>query len=417
MKINTLISKQTTLLLIITISFATLFLPLTSLQAATLSDGMDASYVIGQADFTAGETTTTQNGLNDVAGVAVDSAGDRVFVSDGRGNRVLVYEYSGGITNGMNASYVLGHPDFVSKGPGGMEPPESPSQANLSSPSSLEYDADNDYLYVVDANYARVLVYDVASITNGENAVYVIGQADFTSQAATVTQSGLSSPTGIALSNDGNTLYVAEGAVGRIVVYDVSTITNGENAINVLGAADFTTQDATTSQNDFSDLGNIHLNGNTLYAADSQSNRIMTFDVSTIVDGENAVNVLGQTDFTSYATGTTAGTMNFPFDAYADSSNNRLFVAESGNSRVTIFDVTSITDGESAVNVLGQLDFTSNVATTSQSAFPHPASIGYDTTDDFLFVGSIVSLRIFDLSIATAASSENGRGYIHPPLC
>ncbi|MFT5360258.1 MAG: hypothetical protein ACI88L_000750, partial [Candidatus Paceibacteria bacterium] len=42
---------------------------------------------------------------------------------------------------------------------------------------------------------------------------------------------------------------------------------------------------------------------------------------------------------------------------------------------------------------------------------------GYDTTDDFLFVGSIVSLRIFDLSIATAASSENGRGYIHPPLC
>ncbi len=418
MKNQSILSKQTTLLLIIATSFATLFLPLSSLQAATLTDNMNASYVIGQPNFTAGETTTTQSGLNDVAGVAVDSSGDRLFVSDNRGNRVLVYDYSGGITNGMNASYVLGQPDFISKGSVFPDPPDPVAQGNLSGPSSLEYDSNNDYLYVVDGNNYRVLVYDVASITNGENAIYVLGQSNFTSNTATVTQSGLSSPTGLALSSDGNTLYVAEGSYGRIVVYDVSTIVNGENAINVLGALDFTSTVATTTQNDFSDLGDIYLDGNTLYVADSQSNRVMTFDVTTITNGENAVNVLGQSDFTSYASSTTAGTMYFPYDAYVDSTNNRLFVTDSSNFRVTVFDVASITDGEDAVNVLGQADLTSNIPglPATQSNFGYPLVLAYDTTDDYLIVGDSLSVRIFDLS-TPAPSSSNGWSYIHPPTC
>ena len=50
-------------------------------------------------------------------------------------------------------------------------------------------------------------------------------------------------------------------------------------------------------------------------------------------------------------------------DVAIDTAGQRLFVSDgqgSGNHRVLVYDVASITNGENAVNVLGQADFTSS---------------------------------------------------------
>ena len=63
------------------------------------SNGMNASVVIGQANFTSRVAAITQNGLNDPFGAATDSAGN-LYVAD-YGNRVLMYQPP--FSNGMNA--------------------------------------------------------------------------------------------------------------------------------------------------------------------------------------------------------------------------------------------------------------------------------------------------------------------------
>src|SRR5260370_11734627 len=73
------------------------------------SNGMNASVVIGQTDFTSKGTATTQSGLNfPFVGTAVN--GGNLFVSDNANDRVL--EFTPPFTNGMNASVVVGAPDF-----------------------------------------------------------------------------------------------------------------------------------------------------------------------------------------------------------------------------------------------------------------------------------------------------------------
>lgn len=73
-------------------------------------NGMNASVVLGQQNFTASLDTTTQSGLSYPGQVAFDSSGN-LWVPDGGNGRIL--EYQPPFTTGMNASLVLGEPDFT----------------------------------------------------------------------------------------------------------------------------------------------------------------------------------------------------------------------------------------------------------------------------------------------------------------
>lgn len=94
----------------------------------------------------------------------------------------------------------------------------------------------------------------------------------------------------------------------------------------------------------------------------------MVFDVSSITDGEPAVNVLGQVDFLSEGTALTATGMNLPYAITIDSLNEKLYVSDKQNFRVLIFDVSLLPDGELAVNVLGSDTFTDSGSGTTDSS-------------------------------------------------
>jgi hypothetical protein len=421
MKIQSTISKQTTLLLITLVSLSTLFLPLTTLRAATLTNGMDAAYVIGQTDFTSNTATLTQSGLGAAFDVAYDNTNQLLYVVDNpglRNNRVLVYDLSGGITNGMNASYVLGQDDFISNATG-------TDRSSFNGVSSVEVDSANGHVFVGDGGNNRILVFDVStSITNGMDASYVLGQSDFGSSGATLTQSGIYEANSMEIVGDN--LYVLDSNYRRALVFDVSTIVNGENATYVLGQPDFTTSTFTVTGANFTaplGLGSGFLDGTPyLFVGESLTGRTLVFDISSLSNGMSASYVLGVADFTSMGNPLVMdqSSLALPYGSVLD-DNERLFMVDQMAQRIMVYDFSGgIENDMDASYVLGRPDFTQALPVgPTQSTITDPTQVDYDTTNDYLFAvdGRGRRVLVFDLSPTLSSSSGSGWNYTHPPLC
>jgi DNA-binding beta-propeller fold protein YncE len=307
-----------------------------------LSDGQNADNVVGQTDgggagvYTQGGPFNSNplDGLNYPYDVAIDTTNHRLFVADTSSHRILEYDLnSSNVLVDLSADRVLGQADFSSNLSG-------TSANQLKSPIGLCYWPSTNQLFVVEFENNRVMVFDVGVITNGENAVKVLGQANFTAAASATTQSGLAAPYGVTLESSASLLYVADGYNNRVMVFNVAAITNGENAVKVLGQSNFTSNSANVTQNTMAiPRGVVHTQSGKLFVSDNFSNRVLVFDTAVITDGENAVNVLGQSNFTSGGSAVTQSGMNGPFGLGYDGTTNRLFVADSAAARVLVFDV------------------------------------------------------------------------------
>jgi hypothetical protein len=392
---------------------------LTITQTAT--NGKNADYILGQADFTSKVATTTQNGMYQPAGLAYDSQNGRLFVADYYNHRVLVFNNAAASTltaNGENADYVLGQSGFTTR-------ISTTTQSGMYYPSDVAHDSVNSRLFVADSQNNRVLVFNVASgtISNGKPADFVLGQTNFTTWTAgrsgsTFSTNGCDSMA-LAYDSQNARLFVADGcSSGRVLVFNVApgTIANGEGASYVLGQPNFTSNIGTTTQSGMSwydnSLGIAYDSLNSrLFAADEYNNRVLVFNVAsgTIANGENADYVLGQPNFTtSSAWGTTQNEFDCVVSVGYDPVNSRLFVGDGDNYRVLVFNVAlgTIANNENASYVLGQPDFT-----TKDSNGPTQDSLdglsdwslsglSYDSTSHRLFVADSYRNRVLIFNVA-----------------
>ncbi|MBP6866390.1 MAG: peptidoglycan-binding protein [Candidatus Pacebacteria bacterium] len=399
---------------IFNIVFLIYFVFLGSIQKAQalIADGASAIDVIGQSTANDGVTPTyTERQANEGAGPSgfylsngysvIDSVNHRLFITDSGHNRVLVYNL-----NSSNQlveripDNVLGQSDFY--GSTGV----SNTSTGLSDPKGLAFDSVNNRLFVSGVN--RILIYDTTTITNGEAAVNVLGQADFTSSVYSTTSSTLITPDGISYDSANSRLFVADEANRRVLVYDVTIITDGEAAVNVLGQTLFTTSTNATTATGMSGPKGVSYDSvnNRLFVVDEDNSRVLVYDTTSITNGEAAVNVLGQALFTTNNGGTTSTSMYYPRAVTVDTTNNRLFVSDYNNSRVMVYDITSITDGEAAVNVLGQANFTSGTGSTSSIRLDGPYGIYYDNSNNLVFVGDYSNNRIIIYDTTSITDGE-----------
>jgi DNA-binding beta-propeller fold protein YncE len=383
-------------------------------DVTSITNGMNASYVLGQSVFTASGTAVTQSGLSAPVGMVYDATNDHLFVSDSGSNRILVFS-GASVSNGMNANTVIGQSSFTVATAG-------TTRSKLSSFATMAYDAGRQRLFVADYNNKRVLVFSGAALGNGMNANYVLGQNGYTTSTGATTQTGMKNPFGIAFDSSTNHLFVHDAGSNRILVYSGSSLSNFMTANTVIGQTSFTVGTSGTTQSTLNGLGALAYDATNaqLFVADASNNRALIFNTATLGNGMSASDAIGQYDasLTNPQPVYTKGTannggnilgFNNPFDLALDAVHHRLFVSDFGNNRILVYNLDSSNQLPDRIPdyVLGQSNFYSNAAATSQTGLHTPIGLAYDSVNNRLLVGDYGNNRVLLFDVSTITNGMN----------
>ena len=305
-------------------------------------------------------------------------------------------------SNGQAATLVIGQPNFTSSA-------YATTRTSMNYPTDVSVDQTSHKVFVADAGNNRVLRFaSIYALTSGAAAEVVLGQPNFTSSAATTTQSGLDYPKSIFVDASEH-LWVADEDNNRVIRFDnASTILSGAKASGVLGQLNFTSSGYATARNRMHYARSVFVDASgRLWVGDAQNNRVLRFDnAASKLNGANADGVLGQPNFTSNASTITQKGMDWPENLFVD-AGGRLWVADSVNNRVLRFDnAASKPNDANADGVLGQPDFTSNSPATTQNGMYDSNGVTIDNSTGRLYVAEDANSRI--LVFNSASSLPNG---------
>ena len=222
-----------------------------------------------------------------------------------------------------------------------------------------------------------------AEFSTGQAARAVIGQPTFTGALAGASQSLIGAASGLAYKND--TLFVADSnrlgsspLNNRVLIYQhISSMfpppdqqppgvgqrcpACGGTASVVLGQTDFTKTDPAASQSGMQLPTDVATDGAILAVADTNNNRVLIWKTIPASNNAPADVVVGQPDFKSTLTTVppTAKSMRGPQGVWIQ--DGKLYVADTQNHRVLIYNSIPTSNGAAADLVLGQPDFTTFV--------------------------------------------------------
>ncbi|HWB87012.1 MAG TPA: hypothetical protein VG675_22910 [Bryobacteraceae bacterium] len=348
--------------------------------------------------------------------VAAAFSGTELFVADTLNNRVLVSPMQGGTF--LAATRVLGQDRFDTSSINLIEGREFqfifPTTSGLVADAGIAIDSSGDtpHLYVADPYNNRVLGFrDLRSIAPGSRADIVIGQPDMqtaecnypTNDANQPSQQSLCRPIGLAVDAQGN-LYVADSGNGRVLRFPAPFTHQGvlEQADLVLGQTSFNTKITDPTAVTMSRPYGLSLVGtNGLLVSDVAHNRVLFFPMTngSFTSGEAATKVFGQPNFNTSGTGSSDNAMNAPHHISSD-TDGRPYVADTGNSRILIFDQieSNPTGGAHAAQIITGLN--------------HPEGLFVSASTGEIWVadsGSSRSLRFprFDQLVVSNSATAN----------
>ncbi len=256
---------------------------------------------------------------------------------------------------------------------------------------------------------AAALPLTAQTIPNFPAADLVLGQTNFVSNNSETSAAGLSTPTGIAIDPKTGKLFVSDRSAERILRFpNAAALVNGQNAEAVFGQVNFSESTSGTTQRKFNSANGLHVDARgRLWVADTLNSRVLMFDAASSRGSTAFADlVLGQVDFDSNGAGDGANQMAFPTDVIVDGDADRLWVVELSNNRVLRFEqVSSANNGAFANGVLGQAGFGASAAGLSRTEMDEPVSLAL-APDGTLFVVSQNNNRV--LRFDNAAAKPNG---------
>lgn len=305
------------------------------------------------------------------------------------------------------------------------ESPGSEPRGTVDFYGHVAVDSVDHRLFLNDAFGNRVLVYQLDRMNRllEQEASWVIGQTNTETGALLPgpDASTLRQPMVFEYDTSYKRLFVADSWNNRVLVFDMTPgqVQSGMAATHVLGQANFQSFAAANTADRFNfglrDAGGFNPSGprkgglaldkvnQRLFVADSENNRVLVFDIHPrrIQNGAQAIGVIGQNDLSSNASGLTSAKFSLPGDMVMDEQNQRLFVAIPSQSRILVFNVApdSFANGMAASYVIGQPRFTSITPSSSRSATRQPDGISYDSLESQLYVTDKFNNRILTFDV------------------
>lgn len=367
-----------------------------------------ADKILGAPNFTTlGSAEDSAAGLSFPSGLVIDPASGKLFVTSGGQHRILRFADPSSLSNGANAEAVFGQTDF-SGNLGGT------TAAKFNSPIGLHIDG-SGRLWVADYQNHRVLMFEgAADLDSGATADLVLGQPDFTTATEGTSVTAMRAPVGVFV-DAGDNLWVADFGNHRVLKFaDVSSLANGAAATTVLGQPDFTTHTSGTSGVKMAGPSGVAVDAaGRLWVADQTNRRILRFDdAATLGNGAAADGVLGQPDFTSKNIGISAQEFDRPTGPVFDAEGT-LYLADFFNNRVLYFKTPDAkANGAAADGIIGQPDFVSNTAGTTNRRLRTPYSgLAFDAADA-LWLSDSDNNRVLRFSPDRSASPPTLKGKV-----
>lgn len=303
-----------------------------------------ADLVLGQPDF----STCNYGGIGAARRLrepdGLDLAGDVLWIADRGHNRVAAFPGPATLSSGQPIGYVVGHDNLTATGNGdGANDLDGPRDVAILPDRAVIADGDNH----------RGQIFAPTPTASGKTATFALGQNDANNDTSpnaggAAAQDTLSSPGSVL--HAGTSLFVSDRANHRVLRFPVTSLAqNRPMADLVLGQEDFVSntpnRGGLPADDSLASPGHLATDGVRLYVADTGNDRVLVFDLATLANGAPAALVI---------TGGGGASLLAPRGVAA--TPDRLVIADSGNNRVLVWEPPPASASDAPSAVLGQPD-------------------------------------------------------------
>jgi uncharacterized protein (DUF427 family) len=312
----------------------------------------------------------TRDRMSGPLSVATD--GRRLIVAETLGNsRVMIWNQIPSKSGLTPADVVLGQVDFNTNA--------FISRVGFRASEGISTDGTRFFAY---SSEGRLLIWNTIPEENNAPADVVLGWPDFTPPPSPRWWDEYRQSEGTewifkrslsfgGVFSDGTRLFVVDRARNRVLIWNTIPTSNFAPADVVLGQPDFDGEKSTLPHAGRSGLNNpydVASDGKRLFVTDSGNNRVLIWNSIPTRNGQPADVVIGQPDFSTTTPGRGRAGLNMPDGVATD--GKRLFVGEWGGRRVLIWNSIPTQNGQPADLVIGQTSFEA----ASGEPPPDPAS-------------------------------------------